>query len=597
MGLIDKTARATVKTSTGLVKASEELIRKTGSTAIDLTVNFTPDIYDQHQDFTKGTALTIVGNSTMVARDIVRAERSVRSFAYKGAASWKKSRIKKRRRAIGQTQNQLNHYESLQKKLDNTGNYSGIQQDGITNRYVKSRRKTYQNQIVDLKNKKKRLELKQKRYLNKSKKLKAKGLNPMHSLKRTFSNQTRKATSVLKNKDDIGTKSIGLTMKGVWAGIKFKRRAKGIVKTVTHFLSAVLGAIMSFIISIPAIVTSLISMLPVIIVIIVIVAILSPIISTSYSGRIGTLYLKINELNKIYEVEIEAAQVLAITDVLEWTTQDEEQFEQLYSLMLDQKKGNKLSFDQMAINVFIKYHPVNQYKEDGVYDKKMKTGYHYWSLEGLDLNFIIDNSVQRNLLYQEHIKLYPTYQRAGKELLKKMKTSNYQQRLIREARDRIKVNEKRYEDYIYEYHLGDIDINVTGDNEKGLAIAKKALTKLGCVYIWGAGHGKEYQDPSLKYFDCSGLVNWSFYQSGINIGDQTTKTLLSCGKNIPKSSLQAGDLILFSSNGQNNGVHHVGIYVGNNKMIHAPSMGDVVKIVDLDSRYYKREAFCYKRLY
>ena len=136
-------------------------------------------------------------------------------------------------------------------------------------------------------------------------------------------------------------------------------------------------------------------------------------------------------------------------------------------------------------------------------------------------------------------------------------------------------------------------------NEKfGLQIANKALTRQGYLYVWGGGHStSSVQNPNWTKFDCSGLVNWAHYQSGVNIGVGNTKTLANSGKSISKNQLQAGDIILFSSNGTYSGIHHVGIYIGNNRMVHAPTEGEPVQVSSLNNSYWQREWYSCIRLY
>ncbi len=138
-------------------------------------------------------------------------------------------------------------------------------------------------------------------------------------------------------------------------------------------------------------------------------------------------------------------------------------------------------------------------------------------------------------------------------------------------------------------------------NEKlGLQIANKALTRQGYLYVWGGGgHStSSVQNPNWTKFDCSGLVNWAHYQSGVNIGVGNTKTLANSGKSISKNQLQAGDIILFSSNGTYSGIHHVGIYIGNNRMVHAPpTEGEPVQVSSLNNSYWQREWYSCRRLY
>ena len=139
---------------------------------------------------------------------------------------------------------------------------------------------------------------------------------------------------------------------------------------------------------------------------------------------------------------------------------------------------------------------------------------------------------------------------------------------------------------------------VSGDSEIGNAIANKALSKQGSVYVYGACHSmSEIANPNQSTFDCSGLVSWAFYQAGVNIGSNSTKTLANKGVSVSRSNMQAGDIILFSSNGSASGIHHVGIYIGGGNMVHAPQTGDVVKIASLSSSYYQAHWYDVRRLY
>ena len=138
----------------------------------------------------------------------------------------------------------------------------------------------------------------------------------------------------------------------------------------------------------------------------------------------------------------------------------------------------------------------------------------------------------------------------------------------------------------------------TSPAELGIQIANKALTRQGYMYVWGGCHSmSEIMNPSQTAFDCSGLVNWAHYQCGVNIGVQYTKSLLSCGISVSRSQIQPGDIILFSNNNSASGVHHVGIYIGNNQMVHAPTTGLPIQVVDLGYSYWQNEWYTVRRLY
>lgn len=99
---------------------------------------------------------------------------------------------------------------------------------------------------------------------------------------------------------------------------------------------------------------------------------------------------------------------------------------------------------------------------------------------------------------------------------------------------------------------------------------------IGVPYKWGG--------MSPEGFDCSGFVQYVYKQYGITL-PRTTAQQPDVGTAVDKSELQPGDLVFFrGSQPHSNGIGHVGIYIGNDQFIHAPSTGDVVKISKLSSR-------------
>ena len=99
-----------------------------------------------------------------------------------------------------------------------------------------------------------------------------------------------------------------------------------------------------------------------------------------------------------------------------------------------------------------------------------------------------------------------------------------------------------------------------------------AMSRRGKPYVYGA--------TGPDSFDCSGLTQWAYAQAGISI-PRTSSAQSQFGTPVPRSQLQPGDLVFFYSP-----VSHVGIYIGNNMMVHAPSSGDVVKVASLDGQQY-----------
>lgn len=132
-------------------------------------------------------------------------------------------------------------------------------------------------------------------------------------------------------------------------------------------------------------------------------------------------------------------------------------------------------------------------------------------------------------------------------------------------------------DYINIYTGSDTS-TTTNQTSKAQDIVKKAYEQLGKPYVWGA------EGPNS--FDCSGLVHYVFGQNGIST-PRVSRDQYKFGKSISKSNLQPGDLI-FSSTSSNKTVNHVGIYVGNGQMIHAPNSNGVVKKVDINTSYWNK---------
>jgi cell wall-associated NlpC family hydrolase len=106
---------------------------------------------------------------------------------------------------------------------------------------------------------------------------------------------------------------------------------------------------------------------------------------------------------------------------------------------------------------------------------------------------------------------------------------------------------------------------------QALAAVQFALRQLGKPYLWSAEGPDRY--------DCSGLM-WAAYRStGYTLPRVSVDQYYATrGKSVSRYALLPGDLLFFSSTGEWTGIHHVGMYIGNGKMIHAPTTGDVVKI-------------------
>lgn len=102
---------------------------------------------------------------------------------------------------------------------------------------------------------------------------------------------------------------------------------------------------------------------------------------------------------------------------------------------------------------------------------------------------------------------------------------------------------------------------------------------LGCKYVWGA--------TGPNTFDCSGFTQYVYKHFNITIPRVATDQY-SQSKKIGKSQLQAGDLVFFSNSTSGGKVAHVGIYIGNNQMIHAANSKNNLCISSLSESYYQK---------
>ena len=123
-------------------------------------------------------------------------------------------------------------------------------------------------------------------------------------------------------------------------------------------------------------------------------------------------------------------------------------------------------------------------------------------------------------------------------------------------------------------------------SSKAQAIVNLAKKQLGKPYVWGA------EGPNS--FDCSGFVYYVYKNSGVSV-PRTSVEQSKVGTTVSRSNLQPGDLVFSSTNGSGR-VSHVGIYIGNGQMIHAPGSGDVVKTTNINTSYWNGAYLWSKRV-
>jgi cell wall-associated NlpC family hydrolase len=106
--------------------------------------------------------------------------------------------------------------------------------------------------------------------------------------------------------------------------------------------------------------------------------------------------------------------------------------------------------------------------------------------------------------------------------------------------------------------------------DKLMTVNDMAKVQSGHPYSWGAA--------GPKYYDCSGLTLTAWAAAGVTLGHYT-EWQWNETKAVSADALQPGDLIFFYSDR-----HHVGIYVGNGWMVHAPTTGDFVRMAQIAGR-------------
>lgn len=105
-------------------------------------------------------------------------------------------------------------------------------------------------------------------------------------------------------------------------------------------------------------------------------------------------------------------------------------------------------------------------------------------------------------------------------------------------------------------------------NSRAAAAVSYAYAKLGSPYVWGA--------TGPDAFDCSGLIQAAYRSAGVSL-PRTTYSQIGAGQRVSRSELLPGDLVFFYS-----GISHVGLYIGNGRMIHAPNPSAPVRVAPID---------------
>ncbi|MCX4673667.1 bifunctional lytic transglycosylase/C40 family peptidase [Streptomyces sp. NBC_01381] len=120
-------------------------------------------------------------------------------------------------------------------------------------------------------------------------------------------------------------------------------------------------------------------------------------------------------------------------------------------------------------------------------------------------------------------------------------------------------------------------------------VIQAALAQQGVPYVWGGG---STSGPTGGGFDCSGLMMYAFYKGAHITLPRTSQAMRSIGEGVSRSDMKPGDIIVFNKNGWG----HVGLYIGNGKMVNAPRTGKNVETTPVTTGYWTQYAWEIRRV-
>lgn len=118
----------------------------------------------------------------------------------------------------------------------------------------------------------------------------------------------------------------------------------------------------------------------------------------------------------------------------------------------------------------------------------------------------------------------------------------------------------------------------SGMHSRSSEAVLQAVSQLGTPYQWGG-------ESTTHGFDCSGLAQYAYEAANLSL-PRTSRLQYRATRRVSRDELRPGDLVFFHLHGRH--VDHVGIYVGDNRFIHAPSTGKTVSFAHLDNAYWAR---------
>ena len=123
--------------------------------------------------------------------------------------------------------------------------------------------------------------------------------------------------------------------------------------------------------------------------------------------------------------------------------------------------------------------------------------------------------------------------------------------------------------------------------EVGVEVVVQAMGLIGVPYQWGGNDPREG-------FDCSGLVNHVYLQAaGLRL-PRTSRLISERGRRVARTRLAPADLVFFNTSRQ--AFSHVGIYIGDDRFVHAPSSGSLVRVDSMERTYWRQRYVGARRL-
>jgi cell wall-associated NlpC family hydrolase len=133
------------------------------------------------------------------------------------------------------------------------------------------------------------------------------------------------------------------------------------------------------------------------------------------------------------------------------------------------------------------------------------------------------------------------------------------------------ATERTHPPVVRRAHFDRVHVAAARARARRLRVVAVARRALGVPYRYGGA------SPSSG-FDCSGLVQWAYRHVGVRL-PHYSYSQWRYGRPVSRRGLRAGDLVFFS------GLGHVGIYLGHNRLIHAPHSGARVSVAPLSGWY------------